>query len=528
MSPSGLTIEAANVASLRGKQNSVRKELMPKALLPAGTGMSVGRVDVLLARARAAQRKQQWAEAIGALRLILAVDPLHIDAINLLAVSYGNVGDAQAALGYAEKSLRMNPEQPEMWENTGRMTLLAGEPESALFCFERLVELTPESASARVHYADALFHVGRFAESAAIYEGLKKAAPSHAAGYGNALNASGRHHEALAAYDQALSLPNASLATWMNKAMLLMRLGDLAKGLPMYERRWELPGLNLSLPSSKPLWAGQTSLASKTLYIPYEQGFGDTLHFCRYATLAASAGARVIVGAQRPLVRLIRTLASVTQIVTDDEHVPDHDLHCPMMSLPLAFGTTTETIPASIPYLRAASTDVAIWRDKLRGIKGKKIGLAWAGLSRAGQIEAVLADRRRSIPLAALAPLASIPGCSFISLQLGTPVQQMANTPSDLVLHDFTGDISDFADTAALIENLDLVISADTAPVHLAGALGKPTFLLNRFDTCWRWFTERNNTDWYPSMRIFRQPRPGDWDTPVRAIAETLRELGPA
>jgi tetratricopeptide (TPR) repeat protein len=501
---------------------------MPRAPLLAGSGMSVGRVDVLLARALTAQREQRWTEAIGALRLILAVDPLHIEATNLLAVAHGNAGDVRAALGYAEKSLRMNPEQPEMWENMGRMTLLAGAPERALFCFERLVELTPESASARVHHADALFHVGRFAESAAIYEGLEKADPSHAAGYGNALNGGGRHHEALAAYDRALSLPNASLATWMNKAMLLMRLGDLAKGLPMYERRWELPGLNLGFQSSKPRWLGQTSLVGKTLYIPYEQGFGDTLHFCRYATLAASAGARVIVGVQRPLVRLMRTLAGVAQIVTDGEAVPDHDLHCPMMSLPLAFGTTTETIPASMPYLRAASADVAIWRDKLHGIKGRKIGLVWAGLSRAGQLEAVLADRRRSIPLAALAPLASIPGCSFISLQLGAPVQQTANAPSDLVVHDFTGDISDFADTAALIENLDLIISADTAPAHLAGALGKPTFLLNRFDTCWRWFVERDTTDWYPSMRIFRQPKPGDWDTPVRAIAETLREFGPA
>ena len=226
---------------------------------------------------------------------------------------------------------------------------------------------------------------------------------------------------------------------------------------------------------------------------------------------------------QQPLVRLMSTLEGVSRIICPDDKVPDHDLRCPMMSLPLAFGTAVETIPAEIPYLRAGPADLAVWRHRLLGVCGKKIGLVWAGEARIGAIDALAADKRRSTKLAALAPFAKVPGCTFFSLQLGPTADQAAHPPAGMLLHDFTNELKDFADTAALIENLDLVISVDTAPAHLAGALGKPVLLLNRFDTCWRWLFDRTDTDWYPSMRIFRQPEPHDWATPVRAAADALR-----
>jgi hypothetical protein len=309
----------------------------------------------------------------------------------------------------------------------------------------------------------------------------------------------------------------------MNKAMLLMRLGDLPTGLSLYERRWEVLGPDYRHKSEQPLWLGNISLQGERLFIYWEQGFGDTLQFCRYVALAAKAGAEVILGVQQPLLRLMSTLEGVSRIIGPGDEVPDHDLRCPMMSLPLAFGTTIETIPAEIPYLRADPDDVAAWRHRLAGITAKRIGLVWAGEAQIGAIDALAADKRRSTMLAALAPLATIPGCIFFSLQLGPTADQAVHPPAGMILHDFTSELKDFADTAALIESLDLVISVDTAPAHLAGALGKPVFLLNRFDTCWRWLFNRADIDWYPSMRIFRQPEPHDWATPIRAAADALR-----
>ncbi|HEX3989780.1 MAG TPA: O-linked N-acetylglucosamine transferase, partial [Acetobacteraceae bacterium] len=303
-------------------------------------------------------------------------------------------------------------------------------------------------------------------------------------------------------------------------------LGNLPAGLQLHERRWELLKGEFQPKSTQPVWLGETCIAGKVLYLHREQGLGDTLQFCRYATMAARAGAQVILEVESTLVRPISSLQGVTRVIAEDDPVPDHDLRCPIMSLPLAFGTTIETIPAEIPYLHADPADAEMWRDRLRGIEGKKVGLVWAGASRTGLGAGVVAaDRRRSIALARLAPVTSVSGCTFFSLQLGAAAEQTKQAPAGMALRDHTGELSDFADTAALVDNLDLVISVDTSTAHLAGAMGKPVWLLNRFDTCWRWFLEREDSPWYPTMRIFRQPYPGDWDHVIRSVASALREF---
>jgi hypothetical protein len=333
----------------------------------------------------------------------------------------------------------------------------------------------------------------------------------------------------LAAFDRVIALGQGlSLATY-DKAVLLILLGDLSAGLRLHERRWDLLKGEFQPKSAQPLWLGETSITGKVLYLHREQGLGDTLQFCRYATLAAQAGAQVILEVESTLVRLISTLQGVARVIAEDDPVPDHDLRCPIMSLPLAFGTTIETIPAETPYLRADPSDTETWRDRLQDVKGKKVGLIWAGSSRTGLGAGVMAaDRRRSLPLAKLAPVMSVAGCTFFSLQLGPPAEQARHAPGGMVLHDHTAELHDFADTAALVENLDLVISVDTSPAHLAGAMGKPVWLLNRFDTCWRWFLDREDSPWYPTMRIFRQPQPGDWDSVIHALAAALREFAAA
>jgi hypothetical protein len=220
----------------------------------------------------------------------------------------------------------------------------------------------------------------------------------------------------------------------------------------------------------------------------------------------------------------MQSLDGVAEVIGRGDPAPRCDFQTPLMSLPLAFGTRVETIPARIPYLSAQPARAAAWRERLASLAGAKIGLVWAGNPRPHDLQSHLVDRRRSLDLSRLAPLAGTRDASFISLQKGEPAAEARDPPSGLKLADWTAELDDFAETAALVAGLDLVISVDTSVAHLAGALGRPVWLLNRFDTCWRWMLEREDSPWYPSMRIFRQPRFGDWES---AIARVAAELAP-
>jgi hypothetical protein len=298
----------------------------------------------------------------------------------------------------------------------------------------------------------------------------------------------------------------------------------MAEAWPLYEARWRVAPLRdqAQLPAETRM-TGHEAIEGKTVLLLAEQGFGDTLQFCRYAPMLARRGAQVILAVPDPLSRLMGSLRDVHQVVSQDEIVPAFDLHCPLMSLPLAFGTTEETIPWRVPYLEADAEATERWRTIIPttgNAGGLRVGLVWAGARRAGQPYAAAIDRRRSMTIADFAPLAAVPDCVFVSLQLGPPARQAATAPFPLV--DVTDRLTDFADTAALIEVLDLVITVDTAVAHLAGALGKPVWLLNRFDACWRWPRDRDDSEWYPTMRIFRQTAPGDWAGVIRRVAAAL------
>jgi tetratricopeptide (TPR) repeat protein len=373
--------------------------------------------------------------------------------------------------------------------------------------------------------------LGRYEEALAAADEAVRIMPDHpltAIQRGTALQWCGRYDEAFTEYDRAIALNPSQAEAWVEKAMLTMLLGDLATGFALYEWRWRTQAWDesprrLARGYTKPLWLGETAIAGKTILVYAEQGYGDAIHFCRYATLAANAGARVIVETNPPLKTLMTTLPGVSQVIADTEPQPDHDLRCPMMSMPLAFATTAETIPGDVPYLRADPMRSAKWRDRLSGLRGRRVGLIWGSGAAYGDAKLTAMANRKSLPLAALAPLGAIAGLAFISLQLGPPAAEAASPPSGLTPHDYTADLRDFADTAALMDNLDLVISVCTSTAHLAGALGKPVWLLNRFDTAWQWMLDREDSPWYPTMRIFRQPSPGDWDTVVRAVEDPLR-----
>jgi hypothetical protein len=335
------------------------------------------------------------------------------------------------------------------------------------------------------------------------------------------LHRKGRPDLAAAAYRDAIRLDPETSEAPNNLAMALLLQGDYAEGWRAHEKRWLSRPLRLGVrPFTQPLWNGE--LGPKRLLIHAEQGLGDTLQFCRYLPLIDPSH-KIVFEVQPPLVQLMRQLPGVEAVVTRDGPLPDFDAHCPIMSLPFVFKTTLDNIPNQTPYLRADPAKVSGWATRMAPAKGLRVGLVWAGGARPNQPDLEPVNRRRSMALATFAPLAQTHGVSFVSLQKGPPAAEAHTPPPGMALFDFTDDLHDFTDTAALVETLDLVISVDTAVAHLAAAMGKPVWLLNRHDTCWRWLLNRDDSPWYPTLRLFRQPAPGDWDAVVMDIALALK-----
>jgi tetratricopeptide (TPR) repeat protein len=499
---------------------------MPK--LPSSASnesmLAFGRTDVLQQRATRLYLTGQHDEAIRLFQQVLSIDPTNAEAAGYLGMAYAEEKQPVLAVQQFDNALRIDPARPLIWLFRGIALADIGRLTDALGSFDRAIALRPNYEEAHVNRAATLYRLGRFSEARVVAEGLVRRLPDDpglASGHGMTLQWTGQPYDALTEYSRAIALNPNDAGVHANKGMLLIYLGNLPEGFREYEWRWR-QGPNLAdRDHITPLWLGETGINDKTILLYHEQGFGDSLQFCRYATLAARAGARVIIEVPGPLSELMTTVPGVSRVVTSDDPLPDHDLRCPMVSLPLAFGTTLDTIPSEIPYLRPASAAVDLWRNRLLAVPGLRVGLVWAGSSRFGSAELMATDQRRSLPLSALAPLASVAGCSFVSIQVGSPAEQAKSPPAGMILHDLTSQLRDFADTAGLIENLDLVISADTAVVHLAGAMGKPVWVLNRFDSCWRWFQDRDDSPWYPTLRLFRQTAPGNWiDVASRVAAE--------
>jgi tetratricopeptide (TPR) repeat protein len=486
--------------------------------------------DVLLGRAISAERDGGRDAAIQLYRRVLEIDPVNLQAINRLGALAGENGELSAAVRQFRHSLRIDPNQSEVWFNLGIAQSRLGQSQEALASFDSVIGLTPLSVMGHLQRGATLARLGRYQDALAAFDEARRLAPNDlliAIHRGLALQWCGRHDQAFAEFDRAIAIKPDFAEAWVSKALLLMTLEDLPAGLPLFEWRWRMSTRRAS-PSraarvaARPVWLGEPGIGGKTLLIYLEQGLGDVIQFCRYAPLAAKAGARVIVEVQPALTALMATLPGVSQVVSEQDNLPDHDFCCPMMSLPLAFRTTVNTIPADVPYLHADAGLASEWSARLSGLHGRRIGLAWGAGSRLGDSELVALEHRKTVPLNALAPLATVAGCEFVSLQLGPAAAQAASPPAGMIVHDLTAEIHDFADTAALMENLDLVISVCTSTAHLAGALGKPVWLLNRFDTDWRWFLNRGDSPWYPTMRIFRQPQPGDWASVLRSVTEAL------
>ncbi|MBN8871756.1 MAG: tetratricopeptide repeat protein [Rhodospirillales bacterium] len=361
---------------------------------------------------------------------------------------------------------------------------------------------------------------GAFDAAAALYRQGLASAPDHAGAWGslgNTLRACGDLPAALAAHERAIALAPDDASLRFNRATTLLAAGDFARGWDEYEWRWRRRHARDR--GFGPAWDG-TPLAGRTILLHAEQGLGDTLQFVRYAPLVAARGGRVLLEVQPPLRRLLGTMRGVAAVYARGDTLPPFDLHCPLLSLPRAFGTRRDTIPSEVPYLNPPEALIAAAQARLPAGPELRVGVVWAGSAHADDAGAQVIDRRRSLPPAALLPLADIPNLRLVSLQRHATGRALP--PPALRLEDPMAEVRDMADTAALVAQLDVVVSADTAVAHLAAGIGKPVLLLSRFDACWRWLQGIEDSPWYPGLRLFRQQRPGDWTGPVARAAADL------
>ncbi len=476
----------------------------------------------------ALQRQGQLDQAASSFTRALALAPDLCGPRNNLGIVHLDQGRLDDAIGCFHAVLARQPDHLGAQVNLGNALHKQGRPDEAIACFRTVIGLRPDYLPAYVNLGMALTEQARPDEAISCFQTALRLDPTHPAAYnnlGDALQQQRRLVEAVACFQRAVALKPDYAEAHTNLAMVLLALGDLAAAWPEYEWRWQGAHLAASRRDfACPQWRGEPA-PGRTLLIHAEQGFGDTLQFCRYAPLAAARGLRVVLEVPRALARLLRSLPGVDQVVAQGEARPGFDLHCPMLSLPLAFGTTVATIPTAPAYLHADPAQVAAWQARLAatGRGGPRVGLVWAGSTRADRPSLAAIDHRRSLPADRLAPLLAVPGVHFVSLQKDGPA-----APPHAALTDFMPEMTDFADTAALIAALDLVISVDTAVAHLAAALGKPVWVMDRFDSCWRWLTGRRDSPWYPTLLLHRQPRPGDWDAVVAEIAANLRGLAAA
>jgi tetratricopeptide (TPR) repeat protein len=463
-------------------------------------------------------------EAIALLKKAIARAPSDANLHRQLGHILRDRGSLDEAIAAYRKATSLNPGDAAAHNDLGLALYRAERNEEAVQSYRRAVELDPGSADAHHRLGSALLRLELIDEAIASCAKATQLDPKMAAAHahlGNCYGAALKLNEALASYRRALALePGAARYRW-NHAIWLLMDGNYVDGWREYQCRWEgaSDAKGHKPPFKQPEWAGQ-DIAGKTILLFREQGYGDVIQFVRFAPMVAARGAKVILAVQPALVPLLKGVKGVSAVVSHTGPLPRFDLWCSLMALPHLFLTTLATIPARVPYIPPDPKLSAGWRKRIGSTKRLKVGLIWGSDSR-NRI------RGRAVTLGGFAPLAKLEGVNFYSLQLGECAKEAKSPPAGMSLTDWTGDIKSFADTAALMENLDLIISVDTGPAHLAGAIGKPVWLLSRFQGEWRWLTGREDSPWYPTMRIFRQPRPGDWKAVMEKVAAALAELLP-
>lgn len=507
---------------------------------------------------RAALRSQSsgsHAQAEALYRQVLDADAGNADAWNNLGTVLKAQGRLTEAVAAARRAVGLRPAFAEAHTNLGNALKAEGRLDDAVRSYRAALDLKPDLLAAHFNLANTLKSLGRLHDALAEYRKIVAISPEFPGGHNNlgrALEESGQTAEALECYrravrlapdsagfhtnvgnvlrdlcriDEAVAAQRRALAldpgfhdARFNLACALLVAGDFENGWPAFEARRFTPTFHCATTYRGPVWDG-ADLAGRTILLDAEQGYGDAIHFARYIPLVAARGGRPVFRCHRGLHRLLTGRCQIAALVAPDETPPHFDAYCPLPSLPGIFRTTLDTIPSQVPYLHAEPALKEKWHDRLAAeipLGARRVGLAWAGNP------LHLNDRNRSVPPAALSILARVPGVQFVNVQKSPNPRHPVPAPPGLPLLDLTHQIADFADTAALLANLDLLVTADTAVAHLAGAMNVPVWLLLPFAPDWRWLLARDRSPWYPSMRLFRQPSPGDWRAPIRRIRREL------
>ncbi len=477
---------------------------------------------ILNSRGTVLRELKRFADALDDLNTVVALRPNFSEAFNNRGNIFQDMERYDEALADYGRAIALKPDNAGAYCNRGNVAKHLERYEQALADYNKAIALEPDHAEAIYNRGTTLMDLRRFDEALADYDKAIPLKPGHADALynrGTALMGLGRVDEAIANFDQALALkPDHADAFW-NRAFARLLRGYSRDGWNDYEVRWRTRELDaLQRAFRQPLWQGEADIAGKRILLHAEQGFGDTIMAARYARRVANMGAGVILEVPFPLVPLMQEIEGV-KVVTQGHALPDFDLHCPLMSLPRAFDTTPENIPADVPYLRAPAAQLEKWRQRLPRTGGLRVGLNWAGR------ETFKHDATRSIGLARMLPLLARTDIQFFALQKDLrdgDAEILREHPRIVRLGD---EIESFADSAAIVSQLDLVISSDTAMVHLAGALARPVWVLLQFVPEWRWLLGREDSPWYPTARLFRQQRLDDWTGVVERVWAELARL---
>lgn len=475
------------------------------------------------------QEQGRLHEAVASYQQAVRLQPDYAEAHYNLGNALRDAGLLDQAMASFRQAIRARPGYAKPYTNLANVLLGEGRVEEAVNLFEAVVRLQPQSAAAHCNLAGALRQLGKLEEAVAHGRNALQREPQNHEAHttlGAALWEQGKLEEAMASFAEAIRLKPDHARAHVNRAIGWLLQGDLEQGWPEYEWRCKTDGA--SPPAfTQPAWDG-SSLDGRTILLAAEQGLGDVLHFIRYAAvLKGRFACRVVVACQKALLPLLNNCPGIDQLVALGASMPACDVYAPLLSLPRLLGTTLATIPADVPYLFPDPELVARWRAELSTTSGLRIGIVWQGNPR------YPSDRFRSVPLGCFAPMARLEGVRLFSLQKGPGIEQLRAAGDRFPIIDLGQRLDEtagaFMDTAAVMQNLDLVVAPDMAIAHLAGGLGVPVWVALSFVPDWRWLQDRSHSPWYPTARLFRQKSPGDWPSVFQEIAAALdRRLGTA
>ena len=460
-------------------------------------------------------------EAVQCFHQSLRLKPDHAETHYNLGIALNDEKKLEEAVACYRRAVELKPDYAEAHCNLGSLLKDQGRLEEAVISYRRAAELRPNDVQPSYNLGITLRQLGDLdAAEAYCRAALERDRQDHEiySSLGNILADQGKLEEAVACHRQALTLKPDYAEGQRNLGITWLKMGNFVQGWNAYEWRLSCEGLSQPPSSSLPIWDGPP-LKGRRILLWSEQGLGDSLQFIRYAPLIQAKGGQVFTHCLPTLAKILATCPGVEQVVTQGEHLPELDCQISLMSLPRVFGTTLETIPASIPYLHADPELVQYWADTLGSVEGLKIGITWQG--NPGHTN----DRNRSFPITMFEPLANIPGVSLFSLQKGVGTEQLHATANHLSITDLGDRLNDMMDTAAVLKNLDLLICPDTAVTHLAGALGVPVWMALPFASDWRWLMDRQDSPWYSSLRIYRQNQAGDWPSVFTHFAADVCRL---